>query len=67
MRRARHVAYVVEKRGTYRALVGRTEKNISLGRPRHGWESNIKMDHKEGFGTRYGLLWFSIETAGGLL
>jgi hypothetical protein len=67
MRWVREVARVVEKRGTYRAFVGRNEEKIPMGRPRRGWESNIKMDHKEGCGTRYGLLWFSIETAGGPL
>jgi len=33
-----------EKRGVYRGLVGRTERKRPLGRPRHRWEVNIKMD-----------------------
>jgi hypothetical protein len=33
-----------EGRGVYRALVGRPEGMRPLGRPRHRWEDNIKMD-----------------------
>ena len=33
-----------ERRGVYRVLVGKPEGNRSLGRPRHRWEDNIKMD-----------------------
>jgi hypothetical protein len=33
-----------EGRGVYRVLVGRIEGKRSLGRPRHMWEDDIKMD-----------------------
>jgi hypothetical protein len=33
-----------EKRNAYRILVGRPERKRPLGRPRHRWEDNIKMD-----------------------
>jgi len=33
-----------EKRGVYRVLVEKLEGKRSLGRPRCGWEDNIKMD-----------------------
>jgi hypothetical protein len=33
-----------ERRGAYRALVGKPEGRSPLGRPRHRWEDNIKMD-----------------------
>jgi hypothetical protein len=33
-----------EGRGVYRVLVGRTEGKRPLGRPRHRWEDNIKID-----------------------
>jgi hypothetical protein len=33
-----------ERRGAYRALVGKAEGRRSLERPRHRWEDNIKMD-----------------------
>jgi hypothetical protein len=33
-----------ERRGAYRALVWKPEGRRPLGRPRHRWESNIKMD-----------------------
>jgi len=36
-----------EKRGVYRVLVGKPEGKRPLGRPRHKWEDNIKMDLQE--------------------
>jgi hypothetical protein len=39
-----------EKRGAYRILVGRPEGRQPLGRPRHRWEDNIKMDLEVGGG-----------------
>jgi hypothetical protein len=36
-----------ERRGAYRALVGKPEGKGPLGRPRRRWEDNIKMDLKE--------------------
>jgi hypothetical protein len=36
-----------EKRGVKRILVGRLEGRRPLGRPRHRWEDNIKMDLQE--------------------
>jgi hypothetical protein len=47
MRWAGHVASVGEGRGVYRVLVGRPEGKRPLGRPRHRWEDNIKMDLRE--------------------
>jgi hypothetical protein len=47
MRWAEHVAHMGEGRGVYRVLVGRPEGKRPLGRPRRGWEDNIKMDLKE--------------------
>jgi hypothetical protein len=38
---------MVERRNVYRVLVGKPEGKRSLGRPRHRWEDNIKMDLKE--------------------
>jgi hypothetical protein len=31
----------------FQVLVGRPECKRSLGRPRHRWEDNIKLDHRE--------------------
>jgi hypothetical protein len=40
-----------EVRGAYNILVGKPEGRRPLGRPRRGWEGNIKMDLGEiGFG-----------------
>jgi hypothetical protein len=36
-----------EGRGVYRILVGRFEGKRPLGRPRHRWEDNIKVDLTE--------------------
>jgi hypothetical protein len=35
------------RRGVYRVLVGRPEGKRPLGRPRHSWEDNTKMDLRE--------------------
>jgi len=47
MRWARHVARKAEGRGVYRVLVGKPKGKRPLGRPRHRWEDNIKMDLQE--------------------
>jgi hypothetical protein len=48
MRWARHVASIEKKKGNaYRILVGKPERNRSLGRYRHRWEKNYKMNLKE--------------------
>jgi hypothetical protein len=47
MRWEGHVARMGEGRGVYRVLVGRPERKRPLGRPRHRWEDNIKMDLRE--------------------
>jgi hypothetical protein len=47
MRWAGHVACMGEGRGVYRVLVGRPKGKRPLGRPRHRWEDNIKMDLRE--------------------
>jgi hypothetical protein len=40
-----------ERRSAYRVLVGKPEGKSPLGRPRHRWENNIKMDlQKVGWG-----------------
>jgi hypothetical protein len=44
LRWAGHVARMGERRGAYRALVGKPERRRPLGRPRHRWEDIIKMD-----------------------
>jgi len=36
-----------ERRGVYRILVGKPEGKRPLGRTRHRWEHNIKMDLQE--------------------
>jgi hypothetical protein len=47
-----------ERRGAYRALVGKPEGRRPHGRPRHRWEDNIKMDFREvGWG---GMDWINL-------
>jgi hypothetical protein len=41
------VARMGEGRGAHGVLVGRPEGKRPLGRPRHRWEDNIKMDLQE--------------------
>jgi hypothetical protein len=46
-----------EGRGVYRAVVGEPEVKRPLGRTRHRWEDNIKMDLQEGCG---GMDWIEL-------
>jgi hypothetical protein len=55
-----------ERRGAYRALVGKPEGRRPLGIPRCRWEDNIKMDLRE-VGEQTGLIWLRTGTGGGLL
>jgi hypothetical protein len=36
-----------EKRNAYRILVGKSEGNSPLGRPRRRWMANVKMDLRD--------------------
>jgi len=57
-----------DRRGVLRGLVGKIEGKSPLGRPRHRWEDNIKMDLQEvGCGAWTGSSWLRIETGGGHL
>jgi hypothetical protein len=47
MRWVGHVACMGERRVVYRVLKGKPEGIRPLGRPRHRWGNNIKMDHQE--------------------
>ena len=41
------LAYMGERRGVYRVLVGKPEGKELLGKPRRRWEDNIKLDLQE--------------------
>ena len=47
MRWGWHVARLGEWRSIYRILVGKPKGKRQLGKPRHRWENNIKMDLQE--------------------
>jgi hypothetical protein len=47
MRWVGHVTRTGEGTGIYKVLVGRPERKRPLGRPRHRWEHNTKMDLTE--------------------
>jgi hypothetical protein len=47
MRWAGHVARMGEGKSVYRFLVGKPEDKRPLGRPRHRWEDNIKLDRRK--------------------
>ena len=49
----------------YRVLMRKPEGKRPLGRPRHKWEDNIKMDLQElGWEAWTGLIWLRIGTGG---
>ena len=52
MRWAGHVARMGEDRDVHKVLVGKPEGKRTLGRPRHRWENNIKLDFQEVGGGR---------------
>jgi hypothetical protein len=56
------VARTGERRNAYRVLVKKREGRRPLGRPRHRWEDNIKVDLRE-----VESIWLRIGTGGGLL
>jgi hypothetical protein len=47
IRWAGHVLRMGKERGVYRVVVGRPKGKRPLGRPKHRWEDNIKMDFRE--------------------
>jgi hypothetical protein len=53
-----HVACMGDRRGAYRALVGKPEGRRPLGRPRPRWKNNIKRNPTE---VRFrGMDWISL-------
>jgi hypothetical protein len=56
MRWTGHVARMEER--FIRGLVGKPEEKRPLGRPRHRWEDNIKMD------PRSGMWWYGLDRSG---
>ena len=62
------MARMGQGRGVHRVLVGKPEGKRPLGRHRHRWEDNIKMDlQEEGGVVRTGQSWLRIGTGGGHL
>jgi hypothetical protein len=47
MRWVGHISRMGEKQNVYRMLVGKPEGKRPLGRPRHRWVDNIKIDLRE--------------------
>ena len=47
LRWAGHVARMEEGRSAFKILTGKPTGKIPLGRPRHRWEDNIRMDLEE--------------------
>jgi hypothetical protein len=47
VRWAKRVAHMEEMRNAYKILVGKPERKRILGRPKHRWEDNIRMDLKK--------------------
>jgi hypothetical protein len=60
-----HVAQMGERRRVYRVLVGKAEGRGSLGKPKRGWEDNIKKDLQEvGCRAWTSLIWLRVGTGG---
>ena len=55
MRWAGHIARIGEGRAVCRVLVGKSEGKRPPGKPRRGWEDNIKMDLQDVGCGGYGL------------
>jgi hypothetical protein len=65
---AGHVACMGEKRNAYRILVRTPEGKRPLGRPRHRWLDNKKMDLRDlGWMVWTGSIGLRIGSSGGLL
>jgi hypothetical protein len=57
-----------ERRVACKDLVGKPEGKRPLGRPRHRWENNVKIDFQEvGWGAWTGFIWLRIRRGVGLL
>jgi hypothetical protein len=69
LRWAGHVARMGERRGAYKALVGKPKGRRLLGRPRRRLGDNIKkiLGWIGGRGAWSGSIWPRIRTGGGLL
>ena len=66
-RRMRWTGYVT-RMGNRRGLVGKTEGNRTLGRPKRRWRDNIKLYLQEvGLGDMDLLIWLRTGTDGGRL
>jgi hypothetical protein len=62
------VTHVGERRDAYRFVAGKSEGKRPLGRPRHRWEDNSKVDLQGvGWEAWTGLIWLKIGTGGGHL
>jgi hypothetical protein len=63
MRWEGHVAHMGDRRGAHRVLMKKPEIKRPLGRPRHRWEDNIKMDLQElGWRAYNELIWLRTGT-----
>ena len=63
-----HVTLMVERSCVQNVLVENPSGKRPLGRPRHRWEDNIKVDVQEiSLGAWIGLIWVRIGTVDGLL
>ena len=68
MRWTEHAARMEKSRGIYNDLVGKPEGKRPLGRSRHRWEDNIKMDLQEvECGGMDWMIWLRIGTGSGHL
>jgi len=67
MRWAGHVARMETSRSVYRVLVEKSEGKRPIGRRRHRWKDNIKIDLQEVGCGGLNWIWLRIGTGGGHL
>jgi len=68
MRWAEHIAYIGERRGIFRVLLGKHEGKRPLERPRLRWEIIFRWTFKKwDVGVWTGSSWFRLGTVGGNL
>jgi hypothetical protein len=68
MRWVEHVGRVVDRRCAYRVFVGKPKRKRPLGKPKHRWEDNIRIDFQEvGWGAWTGLIWLRVGAGGRLM
>jgi hypothetical protein len=63
----RYVACMGEMRNEYKILVRKSKGRRPLGRPKHRWDDNVRMDQKQDVRARTESTWLAIRFSGRFL